>query len=256
MFDLKVIDIHCHLGFKGRYGVGADVDLYLKIMDLAGVDISCVNYIYSSDASRGNDIVFEWINNNPDRFVPVAFVSPFYSEEIIPELERCFDIKGCKFIKIYPDYYRKPSDDPGYFPVYEFANDRGLAVMSHTLFSFDPPGITIKDRYTALAERFPNVKWIFAHVGGGNFASSGMNVQAVDAALSIPNTYLETCMSSLSHSSIEDGVYALGADRFLYGSDIPLLDPRNQVAKIATAEISQEDKRKILGLNASKLFKL
>ena len=63
-------------------------------------------------------------------------------------------------------------------------------------------------------------------------------------------------MSSLSHSSIEDGVYALGADRFLYGSDIPLLDPRNQVAKIATAEISQEDKRKILGLNASKLFKL
>ncbi len=77
MFDLKVIDIHCHLGFKGRYGVGADVDLYLKIMDLAGVDIACVNYIYLSDASRCNDIVFEWVNNNPDRFVPVAFVSPF-----------------------------------------------------------------------------------------------------------------------------------------------------------------------------------
>ena len=63
-------------------------------------------------------------------------------------------------------------------------------------------------------------------------------------------------MSSLSHSSIEDGVHALGADRFLYGSDIPLLDPRSQVAKIATAEISQEDKRKILGLNASKLFNI
>ena len=83
-----------------------------------------------------------------------------------------------------------------------------------------------------------------------------MNVQAIDAALSIPNAYLETCMSSLSYNSIEDGVKALGADRFLYGSDIPLLDPRNQVAKIATAEIPEEDKRKILGLNAAKLFNI
>ena len=96
-----------------------------------------------------------------------------------------------------------PWDDPGYFPMYEFANDRGLAVMSHTKFNWDPPDVTVKGRYTALAERFPNVKWIFAHVGGGNFDSAGMNVEAVDAALSIPNVYLETCMSSLSHNSRE-----------------------------------------------------
>ena len=83
-----------------------------------------------------------------------------------------------------------------------------------------------------------------------------MNIEAVDAALSIPNAYLETCMSSLSHNSIEAGVNALGSDRFLYGSDIPLLDPRNQIAKIVTAEISEEDKHKILGLNAAKLFNI
>ncbi len=83
-----------------------------------------------------------------------------------------------------------------------------------------------------------------------------MNIEAVDAALSIPNVYLETCMSSLSHNAIEGGVKALGADRFLYGSDIPLLDPRNQIAKIVTSKISEEDKHKILGLNAAKLFNI
>ena len=254
--DSKVIDIHCHLGIWQRHGIAADVDQYLKIMNLAGVDISCVNYIFSSDAPRCNDIVEEWVNNNPDRFVPVAFISPHYPEEVIHELERCFNGMGAKFIKIYPDYYRKSSDDPGYFPMYEFANERGLAVMSHTKFNWDSPDVTVKGRYTALAERFPNVKWIFAHDGGGNFNSAGMNIEAVDAALSIPNAYLETCMSSLSHNSIEAGVNALGSDRFLYGSDIPLLDPRNQIAKIVTAEISEEDKHKILGLNAAKLFNI
>ena len=33
--DSKVIDIHCHLGIWQRLGIAADVDEYLKIMNLA-----------------------------------------------------------------------------------------------------------------------------------------------------------------------------------------------------------------------------
>ena len=28
------------------------------------------------------------------------------------ELERCFDVLGFKFLKVYPDYLGKPIDDP------------------------------------------------------------------------------------------------------------------------------------------------
>ena len=45
-------------------------------------------------------------------------------------------------------------------------------------------------------------------------------------------------------------------DRILFGSDVPILDYRSQISKIVTANISNEDKKKILGLNAIKLLNL
>ena len=45
-----------------------------------------------------------------------------------------------------------------------------------------------------------------------------------------------------------------GADRVLFGSDTPLMDPRSQLGKIITANISDEAKRQILGDNARRLL--
>jgi predicted TIM-barrel fold metal-dependent hydrolase len=42
----------------------------------------------------------------------------------------------------------------------------------------------------------------------------------------------------------------------LYGSDLPLMDPRPQLGKIITARISNRDKRLILGENARRLLRL
>jgi predicted TIM-barrel fold metal-dependent hydrolase len=47
-----------------------------------------------------------------------------------------------------------------------------------------------------------------------------------------------------------------GADRVLFGTDSPIMDGRHHIAKVATADISEEDKIKILGLNAIELLGL
>ena len=39
----------------------------------------------------------------------------------------------------------------------------------------------------------------------------------------------------------------------LFGSDMALLDARHQIGKVVTADISDEEKRKVLGLNAIEL---
>ena len=51
-------------------------------------------------------------------------------------------------------------------------------------------------------------------------------------------------------------VESVGPDRVLYGSDYHLFDMRAQIGKIVTADISEEAKRKILGLNAARLLGL
>ena len=248
--DTPVIDFHFHVGSAGRAGLYSDPDTYVRNMDAAGVDRACINSIWFVDQMRSNDLVASYVSQYPDRFIPVAFVTPHYPEEAVPELERAFDTLGAKFLKIYPNFWGRAQDDSAYFPIYEWCNDRDIAILHHASYPSDEKSITMPRRYSALHERFPRIKWVQAHAGsGGNWGS-------VEAARDIPNVYLETASSRGEYGILKAVVDAVGADRVLYGSDGPVFDARHQVGKIVTADISDEDKRKILGLNAIKLLGL
>jgi len=229
-----------------------DLETYLRVMDAAGVDISCINCIFYGEAHRNLDSVMPFVKKHPDRFVPVAYVTPRYLQDAIPELERAFGKLGARFLKLYPTYLGKPIDDPSYFPIFEWANDHGIVIMSHSSFFFEGDTLTMPRLFPALAKRFNKVRWVLGHSG------NNMNgqAQAVAAARECDNIYLETCTSMAEAGTIEFLVNGAGEDRVLYGSDMPLLDARNQVGRIVTADISDEAKKKVLGLNAIKLLGL
>lgn len=253
MINTPVIDMHSHVGRWGRPRIHDDPQRYLRIMDAAGIDKSCVSPPIISDHWRANNYVADFVSAYPDRFIGVAFVTPHYPEEVLPVLNKAFDEQRMAFIKIYPDYFGKPIDDEAYFPVFNFANERGLMVKSHATFPFDPVGTTIPNRFSALSDRFPNVKWILAHAGSSDPLSE-KGPQAVQAASTLEKVYLETCSSRCSYGTIEYIVNNAGADKVLYGSDTPLMDSRQEIGKILTADLSEEDKCKIIGLNAMRLL--
>ena len=114
-----------------------DPDLFLGIMDRVGIDLACLNCIFREDARQENDLAADFVKRWPKRFIGVAFVTPLDPDETVPELERCFDQLGMKSIKKYPHYSRIAHDDVVYFPIYEFATDRRLAVMSYAWNYFD-----------------------------------------------------------------------------------------------------------------------
>ena len=70
------------------------------------------------------------------------------------------------------------------------------------------------------------------------------------------NVYLETCTSFGEHGAIEYLVESAGEDCVVFGSDLIMMDPAYQLARIVTADIPDEAKRKVLGLNAIKLLGL
>ena len=80
--------------------------------------------------------------------------------------------------------------------------------------------------------------------------------QAIAAVQRCPNFYLETCSTYRSPGVIEELVREAGADRVLFGSDTPLMDPRAQIGKIITADLTDEEKRMVLGGNAIRLLGL
>jgi len=76
------------------------------------------------------------------------------------------------------------------------------------------------------------------------------------AAQRFSNVYVETCSTFREPGVIERLVAEAGADRVLFGSDVPLMDPRTQLGKILTAKIGDCEKRLVLGENARRLLKL
>ena len=79
---------------------------------------------------------------------------------------------------------------------------------------------------------------------------------AIEAARAVPTVYLETCGSGGAHNGVKNAVEGAGPGRVLFGTDVPLLDARHQVAKVATANITDEAKQRVLGLNAIELLGL
>lgn len=245
--DSRVIDFHCHIGAWPQYGMFDGVDDMLRAMDRAGVDQACLFNVFQGDHRRANDEIAAVVRQHPDRFIGFAFVTPHYPEEIEAELTRAFDHLGMQAIKIYPPYFDRPVTDPVWEPVFRFADNRRLTLISHTWggdAKCDPM------LFVTLAERYPNVNWVMGHAGGDTKGRQA----GLRAARAHPRIFLEICSSWRNIGSIEELVEAAGADRVLYGSDMPLLDPRIHVGRVVTADIPESAKQQVLGENARRLL--
>jgi predicted TIM-barrel fold metal-dependent hydrolase len=66
--------------------------------------------------------------------------------------------------------------------------------------------------------------------------------------------FADTTVSVAYDGAVEYAVSVLGADRLLYGSDLPFYDCRHVVGKVATARLPDADKEKILGGNARRIL--
>lgn len=243
-----VIDFHGHTGNWDMTGMRDEPAGVLDAMDTAGVDRACVFNIFHPDGRTGNDVTAALVARYPDRFIGFAYVSPMMPTQIDSELQRAVDEVGLRAIKIYPPYTTYPLDHEAWHPVFAFAEARGLVVLSHT----DNGERSEPRRLGTAASRFPGANFVAGHAGN----IEPYRTQAIDMARALPNYYLETCSTYRSPGVIEQLVAGAGADRVLFGSDQPLMDPRMQLGRILTADISDDDKRLVMGGNAVRLLQL
>jgi predicted TIM-barrel fold metal-dependent hydrolase len=76
----------------------------------------------------------------------------------------------------------------------------------------------------------------------------------VEACKKYENIFVDTAASYTFEGAIEYMVSKVGAEKVLYGSDMAFYDCRQTLGKIGLAQISEEDKKKIFGENARRIF--
>ena len=248
----RIIDAHAHLGPTGGFYIPTpDAASMVGMMDRLGIDTTIISshLAITSDYSRGNDLTAEATRRFPGRFLGYVVPNPQYAEDVLPELRRGFDRLGLCAIKLHPSLQGYSVLDPMCEPIWRFAEERGALVLSHTWNESDTCSPT---SFGKVAEAHPQARFLLGHSGGTHDGRR----EAVEVAQARENIYLEICGSTLTCAELEWMVEQAGAERVVFGTDSPWLDPRFVFGKVVLSQLSDGQLRLVLGENIARLLGL
>ncbi len=244
--DVFVVDAHGHIGHWADLPLlYADAESVIEEMDRIRIDWFCFSSIEAATGlnfTLGNNNAVQAVKKYPDRFFGYIVLYPYHPDGVMAEIERCekAGLRGLKIHNVHGASYLAEAYRPGF----EHADRNGWPVLAHT---WDEKSVK---EIRALAEEFKNANWILGHSGAQIYKPY------VEIARACPNAWLELCCSLTPNRLVERMVNDVGADRILYGSDMNFISAAQQIGRVALADISEDDKRKILGENAKGIFKL
>jgi len=272
----KVFDNHCHIGPLASYAFYGlptpvhptyDYDTaedFLKGMDENGVDRSLVISNYgipdSSQPFTLNPLVVE--SAQKERMLGAIWLSPLPKDkERNAEALKLIGQKGMVVLKLTcllggnfnPEKWSEEEAEL-WKAVLDAAREHDMPLHIHT----SPGGGSDIDNALALVRKYgKEIKIHCVHMGGG---VSG-HIKFVPRFFDLVNEgyQIYTCSSwAVGFGSTwllkEMDRTGIGADRFLFGSDIPWSDFASEYWKIEGAPISEELKEKIFWGNAEKLY--
>jgi predicted TIM-barrel fold metal-dependent hydrolase len=193
-----------------------------------------------------NNQVLEVLRQWPERAVGLVYLNPNYPDFCLEEFDRCVRDGPMVGIKLW---VAKRCDTPDLDPLMERAASLGAIVFQHTWLKAggNQPGESTPFDVAALAGRHPRTSIICGHTGGD--WERGIRV-----IRSLPNVPIGIAGSDPTAGFIEMAVRELGAERVLYGSDVPGRSFASQLSKVLGAEIPIEAKRLIAGGNLRRLL--
>lgn len=277
-----IIDAHVHLHptpevgkmvvemIKEQYGVGyysyGTPEDYLQDMKNSGIDKAVMVSFAPDNQLKNNNFWTVAITrpgkNRPAKypmFIPFISVSPTMTgRSPVEELEHKYKW-GMKGLKIHPIAQNFSPDDERMWPVYEWLVKHDLPITAHSGVNIDnKSALGEPDRWIPVLEDFPELKLILAHLGNGFWD------QTIEIADRFPKVMFDTAIAISyinSPTTLDDGeavdlIRTIGSDRILFGSDYPWVNPAEDIKRINGLDISDEDKKLILGENAVKLFNL
>ena len=249
----KVIDCHAHLTHRSRKTWEADDRKLIEAADKLRIDQLCCSILTPQRpaTAEGFRECNRWTADGMHRFpggvLGYCYVNPGYQREALEEIRRCVEDRGFIGIKLYNEYN---CTEPVVFPIVELAIKLGVPILQHALHSHyfveDQPRMSDSGHLAELARRYPEAMLICAHISGG-----GDWEWTIKAARHAPNVLLDTSGSVTDEGTVEMAVAIAGIDRVVFGCDSSMTAG---IGKIRGANLSIQDKQKILGGNMTRIL--
>ena len=217
----------------------------MELSEKIGVDASCVAPWLGiwTDSEAGNKLAAEMAEKD-SRVYPFVLIDPNYVEDVYAEAYEYHINRKFPGMKMFYARMGVRYNDPVFEPWLKLADENCLfALMDNGCY---PTYISDMEE---LAEKYPNISFFLDHAGS-NFPTAEAYVKL---AKKYDNVYQQITFTSVPQGMIEYFCSEGLAHKTLYGTDAPMRDPRPQLGWVAYADISIEDKKKILGENMRKI---
>ncbi len=206
-----------------------------------------------------NDYILKSAENAKGRLIPFACLNP-QNDSAAAEAERCIEngFAGIGELAAYAAGF-----DSALLkrlePVMAVCRDRKLPVLIHVnepVGHVYPGKVPMElNQILMLIKSYPDNQLVLAHWGGGIFffslAKKGIKEH-------LHNVYFDTAASPFLY---EPAIYRIaveiiGAEKILFGSDYPLIEPNRCYAELKMSGISPAEVKKISGGNAARILNL
>jgi len=252
-----IIDAHTHIDSPGIYFTPRfDCRDLIDLMDLLGIRVSICSDHFSifRGSGEGLERLLKICEESAGRIYGLAVFDP-RKEGDLPAIRQRIGRPGLVGIKIHPSFHRTEPESPAYEPIWRLAAENDLPILTHSwsVSEHNPSQrYSTPERFEHYIKRYPSVRLVLGHAGGRG-TGRGEMVRMVNT---YPNVYTDIAGDIFCLDLIESLVRQIPAERILFGSDFPWLDPRANLTRIYLSEISVHGKQLILQENAQKVYRI
>ncbi len=258
------VDAHCHIypekiaeravhGTDGFYGLASQckgtVSDLLERGGRAGVDHFVVQSVATTpkQVKSINEFIAKEVLDSKGKLTGLGTLHP-ESEDIKGDVEHLVEL-GLRGVKLHPDIQQFESDSQKCMQIYELCEKHNLVLLMHMgdyRYDYSNP-----NRIVPILETFKKLTIVGAHLAGWSVWQ-----EAFEKLSRYENLYAD-CSSCFAFMK-KDEAYSLmkkyGAERILFGTDYPMWPPKSEIETLLSFDFTDEERAKILGQNAKKIF--
>ena len=261
-----IIDAHCHVypdkiaekaaGATGKFYdikmcLDGKVSTLLREGEKAGIDKFIIQSVATTpkQVKSINEFIADTVKAHPDKMYGLGTLHP-ESEDPEGDVKHLIGL-GLGGVKLHPDIQGFKLDDYRCLKIFELCEKFNLPVLIHTgdkRYDYSNP-----NRLIPILDIYENLTVIGAHFGGWSIWEEATKI------LSKRNGFYVDCSSafySLSDESIVECIKAYGVDNVVFGTDYPMWNPKDEVDRLKSLPLTDEEKEKIFWKNAVRIYGL
>lgn len=244
---MMIIDVHAHI-WRGK--IEQDKEYVMKACELYGISQVYVSGLgsYIPDEEEVKELnyeVYKFMREEEGVIKGYCYVNPA-AENSMDVLKQGIEEYGMSGMKLWVATF---CDDPRVFPLVEKCIEYDVPILVHAFHKV--VGQLTYESYSwnvaNLARKYPKARIIMAHMAANCYTG-------LKSIRDLKNVWTDFSGSIIRGDDIDYAKEMIGADRILFGTDMPGASPLICLGQVEEADLSHEEKELIYYKNAQKLF--